>query len=188
MGRYDDIAGYYDNVAGYAVGDMGDLDDTGYAPRRRGRQGPMRQQLQVRSTPANVQDVAGVSPVAMKRMMFGLGSVFFAVAQPLTTQTLSVQPQVPFKGNRLVIDIARTGATSTGLVTVTAFSVGIKDQRAGFGAIGAGALSSTGTDIVIVMDPAGPGVTITLSITISAIPTTTDRVDVNATLFGSGIS
>lgn len=178
---------------GYDVGedmDMGDLDDVGARPRRRirGRSGARRTQLQVRSTPANVQAVAGVSPVAMKRMMLGLGNVFFAVAQPLTTQTLSIQPQVPFKGDRLVIDFTRTGASATGLLTVTAFAVGIKNQLAGFGPIGIGGLGPTATDIFIVMDPAGPGVTITLSITVTAIPTTTDRIDVNATLWGDGIS
>jgi hypothetical protein len=173
---------------GFDVGydmDIGeDFDDVGAAPRRGGR----RTRAIARSRPPVVQQIAGISPVAAKEMPLGLGSCLFAVAQPLPSQTLSVQPQVPFRGRRLVIDIARTGTTSTGLVTVTAFAVGIKDQRGGFGVLGAGVFAPNATNIVLMMDPAGPGVTITLTITISAIPTTTDRVDVNATIIGEGYS
>jgi hypothetical protein len=176
---------------GYDVGDdldMGDLDDVGAVRRRRGS-GARRTALQVRSTPANVQSVSGVSPVAMKRMALGLGSLFFAVAQPLTSQTLSVQPQVPFKGERLIIAVGRTGTTAAGpLLTITAFSIGIKDQRGGFSTIGVDVFGPTATEIELVMDPAGPGVTITLTIATTAIPTTTDRIDVNATIIGMGIS
>jgi hypothetical protein len=176
---------------GYDVGDdidMGDLDDVG-AVRRRSRYGASRRALQVRPSPANVQQVPGVSPVAMKRMVLGLGSLFFAVAQPLTSQTLSVQPQVPFKGERLVIAVGRTGTTAAGpLLTITAFSIGIKDQRGGFNPIGVDVFGATATEIELVMDPAGPGVTITLTISTTAIPTTTDRIDVNASIIGMGIS
>lgn len=172
MPRYiDDLADIGD--------DLGTLEMAGPA-RRRGVGG--------RGTPYRrlVPTTPGVPNSGLRLQPLGMGATAFTLASG-TLLALSAQPQRPFKGQRMVLDITRTGATSTGLVTITRLDVGTDNQLVGAGSISAGAFAANAFDVNLSMAPATPGITITLQMNISAAPTTTDRVDIGATLFGTAI-
>jgi len=172
---------YIDDLADIGDLEMGTLElaDVG-APRRRrggGRGTPYRRL--VPRTPGVPNSGARLQPL-------GLGATAFTVSSG-TLLALSAQPQRPFKGQRLVLDITRTGATSTGLVTVSRLDVGTDNQLVGSGSISAGAFAATAFDVNLSIAPATPGITITCQLNISAAPTTTDRVDIGGTIFGTAI-
>jgi hypothetical protein len=167
-----------------------DLADVGapFAPIRRpaGRSmfGRMAQQP-TRGVPARrlVSQVPGVPARGLREQPLGLGSTAFTATSG-TLLTLTAQPQRPFRGRRLIVDITRTGASSTGLVTISQLVVGANNQLPGTGAISAAAFAANAVGVNLDMDPATPGVNISLQLNISAAPTMTDRVDISATIIG----
>lgn len=105
-----------------------------------------------------------------------------------TSLQMQANPQKPFKGLRLVIDLARTGTTSTGLVTLNRIDVGTDNQLVAPGNLPAGAFAPGSFQTTVNMAPATPGISITLNFVISAAPAMTDTVDVAATIIGLVIS
>lgn len=111
--------------------------------------------------------------------------VFTFGAATGTTITQIARPQKPFKGSRLVIDVARTGATATGLVSVADLSIGARPVLVNRAQpIPAAAFAPTAFGIELLMDTATPGVDITLTLSISAAPAMTDVVVVGCTILG----
>jgi hypothetical protein len=165
-----------------------DLADVGasFGPRRftRAAARPGGQ----RYSPARrlIPPVPGVPARGLGEQPLGLGSTAFTATSG-TLLTVTASPQRPFRGRRLIIDLTRTGATATGLVTLTRFDVGVDNQLPGAGAIGAGAFAATAFGVDLDLDPATPGVNITLQFNISAAPTMTDRVDIAVTLIGQAV-
>lgn len=176
------MANYYDDLAD--VGDdLGTLEmaDVGAFRRRKRRGGG-------RSVPARmlVPATPGVPASGLRLQPLGLGATAFTATSGTLLQ-LQASPQRPFKGMRLVVDITRTGVTSTGLVTITRLDVGTDNQLVGSGAISAAAFAATAFDVNISIAPATPGIQITLLFAISAAPTVADRVDIGATVFGMAV-
>jgi hypothetical protein len=149
------------------------------------RRGGMRRTSAARAR-ALIPNVPGVPQTSMRLQPLGLGATAFTATSG-TILSLSASPQRPFKGQRLVIDITRTGVTSTGLVTITRLDVGTDNQLVGSGAISAAAFAATSFDCNLSLAPATPGVLITVQFAISAAPAVVDRVDIGATIFGSAI-
>lgn len=188
--------------------DLADLDDVGTleladmevgwnpfkrggrTSRGRGGRAPMPRGTlaQPRSVNARtlIPRVPGVPSTGVRLQPLGLGATAFTATSGTILQ-LQASPQRPFKGQRLILDITRTGASATGLVTVTRFDVGTDNQLVGSGAISAAAFAATAFDANIAVAPATPGVSITLQLAISAAPTMTDRVDIGGTLFGTTV-
>jgi len=169
-------ANYFDDLAD--IGDY-DLGALGFRRRRkrRGRSVPARRLL---------PNVPGVPARGLGEQPLGLGATAFTATSG-TLLTLTGQPQRPFRGRRLILDITRTGASATGLVTVTRLDVGADNQLPGAGAIGAGAFGSTAVGVDLDLDPATPGVIVTVQLNISAAPVMTDRVDISGTLIGQAV-
>lgn len=112
-------------------------------------------------------------------------AVFAFTATSGLTLVQTARPQKPFKGSRVVIDIARTGASATGLVSIADLSIGTRPVLVNRAQpIPAGAFAPTAFGIELMMDDAGPGIDITLQLVISAAPTTVDTVVVGATILG----
>jgi hypothetical protein len=147
------------------------------AQRTASRQVPMR--MLVPSTP-------GVPNNGLREQPLGLGAVAFTNASG-TILTLQASPQRPFKGRRLVLDITRTGAGATGLVTVTRLDVGSDNQLAGSGALSSSAFGATAVDVPLDLAPATPGILITVQLAVSVAPGAGERIDVSGTLFGMTI-
>lgn len=175
--EFDDLADLEDMVGSLEIG----------APRRRGRLvrrgGGRRGGIPARRL---IPRVPGVPMPGARLQPLGFGASAFTAASG-TTLSLQATPQRPFKGQRLVVDITRTGASATGLVTITRLDVGTANQLVSSGSLSAAAFAATAFDVNLQLDPATPGILIVVQFTISAAPTMTDRVDFSATMFGTSV-
>ena len=172
---------YFDDLADIGDDDLGSLEvgiRNPFRRRRGGGRGIPRRSL-IPSTP-------GVPMPGVRLQPLGLGATAFTAASG-TILALTAQPQRPFKGQRLVVDITRTGASATGLVTITRLDVGTANQLVASSALSAAAFAPTAFDVNLQLDPATPGITITVQFAISAAPVAADRVDIGATILGTSV-
>lgn len=130
--------------------------------------------------------VPGVPMPGARLQPLGFGASAFTAASG-TVLSLTATPQRPFKGQRLVVDITRTGATATGLITITRLDVGTANQLVSSGPLSAAAFAATAFDVNLQLDPATPGILIVVQFAISAAPGAADRVDFSATMFGTAV-
>jgi hypothetical protein len=130
--------------------------------------------------------VPGVPMPGARLQPLGFGSSAFTVASG-TVLSLTATPQRPFKGQRLVVDITRTGATATGLITITRLDVGTANQLVSSGPLAAAAFAATAFDVNLELDPATPGILIVVQLAISVAPAAADRVDFAAVMFGTAV-
>jgi hypothetical protein len=133
-----------------------------------------------------IPQIPGAPAIGIKLQPLGFSTVAFTSTSG-TALSATTRPQKPFKGRRLVVDIARTGATSTGLVTITSILIGVNNQLVSTGAVGAGAFAATAFDCNVELSACSSALDMTVNYAISAAPTTTDRVDVATTVFGETV-
>lgn len=133
-----------------------------------------------------IPTIPGAPAIGVKLQPLGFPVTTFTSASG-TALTASTRPQKPFKGRRLVCDIARAGATSTGLVTITAIAVGVNNQLVSQGPVGAGAFAAGAFDCNVEMSACSSALDITINYAISTAPTTTDTVAISTTLFGETV-
>ncbi len=177
------MANYFDDLS-----DVGTLELADYVGARR-RMNRGRSRMAARnSVPARqlIPNVPGVPMPGVRLQPLGLGATAFTATSG-TLLTLQASPQRPFQGQRLILDITRTGATSTGLVTVSRLDVGTDNQLVGSGAISANAFQPTAFDANVRLAPATPGVNITVQLGTTLAPTAPDRIDVGGTIFGTTV-
>ena len=168
------------------LSDVGDDDLVGWNPFSRKKRKMIRQGAQRTSSARRlIPRVPGVPARGLGEQPLGFGSTAFTSLSG-TILTLTAQPQRPFRGRRLVVDISRT-PLATGLITITRLDVGVDNQLPGSGAIGAGTFAATAFGVDLDMDPATPGVNIVVQFAISAAPAVGERVDVAATLIGEAV-
>lgn len=117
----------------------------------------------------------------------GLGSITFNLTSGLILNLVGT-PQRMFRGQRLVLDITRTGTTATGLVQVARMDIGVDNQMVSTQGIPAAMYSAVAIDTNVRFDDCGPGITVTIQCTISVGPTGTDRVDVGGSIQGTTLS
>jgi hypothetical protein len=172
---------YFDALADVGDDDMGSLEigRVRRGGRNRGGGGRVAARMLIPQVP-------GVPAPGARLQPLGLGATAFTSASG-TVLALTAQPQRPFKGQRLVIDITRTGATATGLVTITRLDIGTMNQLVASGALAAAAFAATAFDVNLQLDPATPGITITVQLAISVAPGVGDRVDCAGVIFGTAI-
>lgn len=133
-----------------------------------------------------IPSIPGAPKVGLRLQPMGIGTSIFNSTSG-TSLSNTNRPQRPFKPKRLVVGIARTGTTSTGLVTVTALNIGTNNQFVATGPINADAFAPNAYDTNLDLAPCTTALDITVNWGISAAPTTTDTVVVNATLIGGSI-
>lgn len=106
--------------------------------------------------------------------------VFAAAFQ---TIQFNARPQVPFKGERLLVSVRRTGAAGVS-IQATSFLVGTKLQQVQQGNFDIEFFAATAFGVRFSLDAAEPGVDITLSA--SAVPAVagTDLVAVSIVILG----
>lgn len=155
------------------------------ARRRRQNAGMVRRSASVKSMPATqlISQVSGVPRRGLRKTWLPLGSIAFTAGSG-TSLNMPASTQRPFRGTRLIFDFARTGATATGLLTLTECKCGQDAQPAAAGAAPLGAFLATAFDADIDLDPVGPGVTFLATVAVSAAPGAADRIDVAGVLFG----
>ncbi|MGL4444974.1 MAG: hypothetical protein ACRCU1_15215 [Alsobacter sp.] len=192
---------YADNLAGLeGEDDMGILEGlegeelgarirAGRRAQRTGRPVGVRMPAVHEGTPgvmpvrALMAPISGVPARGLRKSYLPMGSIAFVLAG-LTSQPLTVQPQKPFRPTRVVFALTRTGASATGLVTLTDLSVGQNRQPAAAGAAPIDAFGPLAVDVDVDFDPANTSINVQSTIAITANPTTTDRVDIAGVLFG----
>jgi hypothetical protein len=130
--------------------------------------------------------IPGAPAVGLRQYPLGFG-VFTFTAASGTATTVTATPQRPFKGRRLVIDIARTGATATGLVSITSLLVGQNNQLVSAQALPAAAFGPTSFGVDLDLDPATPGILLVLALSISVAPGGADTVAVSPAIIGDAI-
>lgn len=130
--------------------------------------------------------IPGAPAIGAKLQPLGFTVVTFGAATG-TALAATTRPQKPFKGRRLVVDIARTGTTATGLVTVTSITVGVNNQLVSTGAVGAGAFAPTAFDCNVSLSACSSALDIAVNYAISAAPTMTDTVSIATTIFGETV-
>lgn len=138
------------------------------------------------ATPAQIRDALvsrfpGVPAQGLRGWPLGFSTVQFAAAT-LTVLTATATPQRPFQGNRLVVDIARTGATATGLVTVNTIRVGTTPQQISNQPNVSSMFLATAVGIMLELEPAQPGIQVQVDYGISALPAAADTVDIGTSL------
>jgi hypothetical protein len=185
----------FDDLADLDDLDIADLEDMGSleigARKRRARAKRAKRAIRAArraGVPARrlIPRVPGVPMPGARLQPLGFGASAFTATSG-TVLSLQATPQRPYKGQRLVVDITRTGTTATGLITVTRLDVGTANQLVSSGSLSAAAFAPTAFDVNLQLDPATPGILITVQFAISAAPTMTDRVDFSATMFGTAI-
>lgn len=130
--------------------------------------------------------IPGAPAIGVKLQPLGFNAITFnatsGLALPATTR-----PQKPFKGKRLVSEIARTGASATGLVTVTSLTIGVNNQFVSTGAVSAGAFAPGAFDTNVELSACSTALDITVNYGITAAPAMADVVNVGTTLFGETV-
>lgn len=172
-----DIIGADDILGDDILGDDIIGDDDVMGARRSGR-GGWRARLR-RGAP-------GAPPPSEMMMPLGLGQVIFTSSSP-TTQTMSASPQLAFRAERLILTVARSaGAASIG-VAVRDLRIGQRSQLVSAQSIPAEAFAPSAFGVRLALDPAAPGLTVTLDIAVSAAPGGTDTITVIGALIGRAI-
>jgi hypothetical protein len=133
-----------------------------------------------------VPRIPGAPSVGLRMQPMGFPTITFGAATGTALPSTS-RPQRPFKGKRLLIDIARTGATSTGLVTVTSLNIGTNNQFVSNNPIGAQSFAGNAFDVNLELAACSTALDITIGLAISAAPTMTDTVAVQPTIIGEAI-
>lgn len=130
--------------------------------------------------------IPGAPAIGVKLQPLGFTTVAFTAASG-TALPATTRPQKPFKGKRLVVDIARTGASATGLVTITSITIGVNNQLVSTNAVGAGSFAAGSFDTNVELSACSSALDIVVNYAISAAPAGADRVDIATTLFGETV-
>jgi hypothetical protein len=185
IGGFSNINDLADVSGDYEVFD--DLADVGLevGAHRRGRgRGPSNGHSY--NARRLVPRVPGAPAIGIKLQPLGFNAVIFSAASG-NTLNATTRPQKPFKGKRLVVDIARSGATATGLITVTDIRIGVQSQLVSTGSIGAGSFAATAFDVNMELSACTTALDITVSYANALTPTSPDTIQVATTLFGETV-
>ena len=133
-----------------------------------------------------IPTIPGAPAIGVKLQPLGFGVITFTATSGTALPAIT-RPQKPFKGRRLVVDIARTGATATGLITVTSLTVGVNNQFVSTGAVGAGAFAATAFDCNVELSACSSALDITVNYATTLAPTAPDTISIGTTLFGESV-
>jgi hypothetical protein len=130
--------------------------------------------------------VPGAPAIGLRLQPLGFPTQTFSATSG-TALVAVTRPQRPFKAKRLVVDLARTGATATGLVTVTQLSIGTNNQFVATQPIGAASFAAGAYDTNMELAACTTALDISVGYSITVAPTMTDRVDIATTMFGAAV-
>jgi hypothetical protein len=166
---------------------LGDDDDFLGAPARRGagpRFGRPTRRMPARQVAAALDPVMPGIPKAGARIEpLGFPEVVFTNTSGLSLQ-VTTRPQKPFKGSRLVVDVARTGAGATGAIKLSSLVIGSRNVLVNSNPIGVGTFAANADGVALMLDEVTPGVDIVATFTCSVAPGAGERIDVVPTLIG----
>jgi hypothetical protein len=202
MGRHFEVVGEDDDVSGDVMGDvMGQsysedepgaqvvgYDGNGYPiviqGRARGRRNVHQVQVQ-RPNWRSGQLAPGVIAPDQGLLTLPMGS--FTYTASAQTNTFSGQVQKPFRGERWLSRVVRTGTTATGTILAQLF-VGTDLAMLDVAPVDLESLANPAAfGVRLTMKPAQPGVFIRAVTTLDTVLTTTDTIKVSLQLLGRNI-
>lgn len=133
-----------------------------------------------------VTPLPGVPGIEIAMLALGFTTTQF-VNGGATVQTVTSTPQKPIKGQRLVVDLART-AGAVELLTISQFLIGATNVLPSGQPLSVTAFAANAFHTVLDLPPAGPGIVITIQYTISAAPGVGETVDIATTLIGPSVA
>jgi hypothetical protein len=106
----------------------------------------------------------------------------------LATINFSARPQRPFRGERLIAQVIRTGASAAAAFAVTTgIFVGVTLQQLQIGNFNIEFFTANAFGVRLSMSPAEPGVDITMPVSLTAALAGADTLAVQLILLGSSI-
>lgn len=133
-----------------------------------------------------IPSIPGAPAIGVKLQPLGFEDVVFTATSG-TALPATTRPQKPFKGRRLVVEIARTGATATSLVKVTSLTVGTNNQFVSTSPTSAGAFAGGNFDVNVELSACTSALDMAVNYSIRTAPTMTDTIEVGTTLFGETV-
>ena len=195
---FEALLGGYDDVIDVGGDGVGALPWSRIAKRRtrvrasspRGRGAIVRKVLATRLKKQNYMNainpvVPGAPQLGARNFPLGFGSFTF-VNGGVTSTNLVANPQKPFKGLRLMVQVNRSTPGGE-LVTITGLDVGTGNQLVSSQALPAEGFAANAFDTMLSLDPSTPGIIITLGIALSAAPAANETISVSAMLIGNTI-
>jgi hypothetical protein len=169
---------------------MGDLDgmDTVGRRRRRAKRAAGRMMAkpnwrQGQLAPGVQMPREGLEPLPMVPDVNG-GTFSAAV----TNIRFNARPQRPFRGERLLVQVLRTGASAAGLAVLgQGFFVGTALQQLQIGAINLEFFAATAFGVRLDLIPAEPGIDISTLVNLSGVLAGADIINVQMMLLGRSI-
>lgn len=128
----------------------------------------------------------GVPAQGARRLPLGFDSFTFVNAG-VTINNFVTTPQVPFKGRRLVIDVARSAGALAQAVRIDDIQIGTRSQLAGQLRVSASVFGANAFDVDLGMDPCTPGTNILIVVSISAAPGVGETITVTPALIGDAV-
>lgn len=131
------------------------------------------------------QGAPGAPAISEMMLPLGLGS-FTVTATSATTFTLTAVPQLAYRGERLILSAFNaTGGDAGGLFVINDIKVGQRSQLVSPSALPAAAFAATAFGVRLAIDPAVPGVIITVSVSyIGPALTGDDTATITGTILG----
>ncbi len=130
--------------------------------------------------------VPGSSDQAQLMSPLGLG--VGTLTNAVNVVTLNAQPQRPFRGERLLVDLARSAGASVVPVRITEFKIGENSQLVGAGALPADAFDPQAFGVRLAMSPSAPGIQIVLRVeTDTAAVPAGESISVTAAIIGRAV-
>lgn len=139
---------------------LGDDDEDDDMMGARGSRGRLRRMLGKNIAP-------GVPKAGVRFQPLGMGTASFVNAGPVTIN-LTVAPQRLYQPRKLVVAIARNGATAVGLVSLNNLNIGSTSQMAAQNPIPAALFDPATQGNPINWDQASPGVNISMDVILGA--------------------
>lgn len=130
--------------------------------------------------------VPGSSDQAQLMSPLGLGVGTLTTA--VNVVTLTAQPQRPFRGERLLVGLARSSGASVVPVRITEFKIGENSQLVGAGALPADAFDPQAFGVRLAMSPSAPGIQIVLRLEtdVAAVPAG-ESISVTGAIIGRAV-
>lgn len=124
----------------------------------------------------------------LSQLMSPLGLGVGTLTNAVNVVTLTAAPQRPFRGERLIIDLARSSGATVVPVRITEFKIGENSQLVGAGALPAEAFDPAAFGVRLAMSPSAPGILILLRIeTDSGAVPVGETISVTSAIIGRAV-
>lgn len=133
-----------------------------------------------------IPSVPGAPAVGARLQPLGFNALTFTSTSG-TALVATTRPQKPFKGRRLVVSLARIGASATSLVQVTSITVGTSNQLVSQGPVDASAFAGGNFDVNVDLSPCTSALDLSVNYQVLTAPGAGDSIQVGTTLFGETV-